>query len=195
MGFVYNTSDSFAKGLTTIAALSISLFAASVYADNATQPPKTTVTLNCEESHHRMENNLLILNHEGPTQQVYILTNISNTPLLLSHPQVDPGAGAGWASELKPGNWSAIAMNLEKFALSCQPNTAGAAFLDCAKVLNVCDMPEASFPRINLGAYWVVEDQPMSTSMAEIKQVGILLPTDNTASHSSKTAPSSNSSQ
>jgi hypothetical protein len=180
MSIFCNTDHSLVKSLAVITGLSISVLAVSAKADTVNPPPpKPTVTLNCEESHHHMANNLLILNNDGPTQQVYILTNISNTPLLLSHPQTDPGAGAGWASDLKPGYWSAIAMNLEKFTLSCQPNVAGAAPLDCAKVLNVCDMPEASFPRLNLGAYWVVENQPMSTSMAEIKKVGILLPTDN----------------
>jgi hypothetical protein len=166
--------------LTTGALFFVPTFYGATKAPAPTQTPapkpQPIVTLDCEEEHHVAQKNWVLLNADGPSQQLYLLHNTSDKTLLLSHYQPDPGANAGWASELKPGHWSVLAMDKEKFALSCQKIDASGEFLNCNRVLNICDMPEASFPRLTLGAYWVTENQKFSGLVTEIRKIGIQIP-------------------
>jgi|GEM_PF-5709059 len=216
-------------------------------AESSAPKEQPVMVLNCEDSHYSISDSFFLLNADGPQQQLYLIQNVSGEPLILSHYQPTPeGASAGWFSELKPNHWSALAMDKEKFVLSCQhassavsagtlpmgdsqggerilplenkpklslgevsnhrkefpegtPDTAAnSALLNCSKVLSICEMPQASFPKLNLGSYWVTENESFSNLVAEIRRIGIHLPdspsqlkTSTTATNTADTPASS----
>lgn len=118
--------------------------------------------------------NLVLKTGAGEEQDLYLLHNISGKPLMLNHPVRNPGASAGWASEIGPGNWSAIAMNIREFELSCAYSGAGEyESAPCAKALEACGFANAVFPSDLTGSFWVSEDQKQDALLGEIKSRGI----------------------
>ncbi len=130
----------------------------------------------CKPSGFEFRNNDLTLNKGAGTEQgLYLFYNNSANDVWLNHPVgKDPGASAGWASNLNTGNWSAFAINKENFTLTCSETEQGAVKkLSCDKVLKVCKFTKPVFKPEETGSYWVSEDKPLSNVLEEIGSRGI----------------------
>lgn len=130
----------------------------------------------CLRSGFEFSDNDLILNTEsGSGQGLYLFYNISDKDMWLNHPLgKDPGASAGWASNINPGNWSAFAVNKGDFVLSCSVMGQGEVQnLTCEKVLTACKFAKPVFKGENTGSYWVSEDKPLEAVLEEVKNRGI----------------------
>ncbi len=169
------TTLQFVKRFTILALLGTALISVNIFAKKETPDPQPILTLNCQQHNYQFTGGDAILNTAGPAQQLYLIHNASDKTLILNHLPKDPGASAGWASELKPNQWSAIAMSEGKFSLNCIIGSTEnyVQNADCHKVLSICDMPHAVFPRLNLGSYWIIENQEFSSVLAGIKKRGI----------------------
>jgi hypothetical protein len=72
-----------------------------------------------------------------------------------------PSVSAGWSSYLRNGNSSAIWVNRKNFNLSCAVIQPGKLeYLDCAKVISICEPKEVVYQSSRKGTYWLVEDKP-----------------------------------
>jgi len=135
----------------------------------------------CMEEGIKFENNNLVLNEGSSSKQsLYLFHNISDKSFWLNHPVTkDPGASAGWASNLSPGNWSALtidgtATDMENFEITCSIIGDGKVdYLDCKKVIETCRFKDPVFNSENTGSYWVAEDKPLNSLLEAIKARGI----------------------
>ncbi len=129
----------------------------------------------CSPSGFEFRGDNLVLNTaSGSEQSLYLFHNISGSDIWLNHPVEDPGASAGWASNLNTGNWSAFAVNKEGFVLSCSEMGQGSVkTLTCEKVLKVCRFENPVFKQGESGSYWVSEDKPLKAVLDETGSRGI----------------------
>jgi len=135
----------------------------------------------CVEDGLKFENSNLVLNKGSSSKQsLYLFHNISDKNFWLNHPVTkDPGASAGWASNLSPGNWSALtidgtAVNMENFEITCSIIGDGKVeYLDCKGVIKTCRFREPVFKADNVGSYWVAENKPLNSLLEAIKGRGI----------------------
>lgn len=114
---------------------------------------------------------------KGSGQSLFVFHNKSEKSFWLNHPVgKDPGASAGWASEVGPGNWSALTLGggSENFAITCSLiGGDGVKYLDCREVLEGCKITDASFKSGNLGSFWVAENMPRQELIEAIRSRGI----------------------
>jgi len=134
----------------------------------------------CLEEGIKFKNNNLLLNIGSSKQSLYLFHNISDKNFLINHPVTkDPGASAGWGSNLSSGNWSALAIDgaaikIENFEITCSIIADGKVdYLDCKNVIKVCRFKEPVFNSENTGSYWVAEDKPPNSLLEVIKGRGI----------------------
>lgn len=160
------------KSISIVAALMLSATSYSGTTQSAMQP-----LLNCNLPQVVIKHQKAYLNKLTPTvlSQVYLIKNTSKNTLLLDHTKADAGAGAGWASQLAPGNWSAIALSQKNFNLNCKTERNGKMQTVSCKALQICQ-PSAKGLTIHSNAnYWVVEDKPWEelTNALRAKGVGL----------------------
>ncbi|MCL4243651.1 MAG: hypothetical protein KJ002_00725 [Candidatus Dadabacteria bacterium] len=129
----------------------------------------------CVESGFRHEDGQVILNPgAGDKESIFLLHNISDGTFQVTHPVKNPGASAGWTSEIGPGRWSAFAAGSEDFRLSCvQPVDGNMKTLPCEKVLAVCGLPNPRMPSDLSGSFWVSEDKELNALLEDVKSRGI----------------------
>ena len=129
----------------------------------------------CVAQGYEFKDNNLVLNESSSKQSLYLFHNISDKSFWLNHPVTkDPGASAGWGSELNTDNWSAIAMNSDKFEINCTIlGTGEVKDLNCKEVVKVCKFEKPVFNTENSGSFWVAEDKPLSNLIDAIKSRGI----------------------
>ena len=112
---------------------------------------------------------------KGKKQQLYLVTNTSKHTIWLTHTKKDPGASAGWASQLAPNQWSALAMDRVGFVFDCTESKPGhEQRVACQDVLAVC-LQSATFPAKLPGAFWVAENLPLDQLLSSVEQRGIVL--------------------
>ena len=102
----------------------------------------------CVESGFRHEDGQVILNPgAGYKEGLFLLHNVSGETFQVTHPVRNPGASAGWASEIGPGRWSAFAAGPGNFALICvKPEAGDMKTLPCEEALKVCGLPNPEMP-------------------------------------------------
>ncbi|MEW6144831.1 MAG: hypothetical protein AB1598_07405 [Thermodesulfobacteriota bacterium] len=130
---------------------------------------------NCTGAGFEYRGDGVILNTEGQSSQsLYLLNNKSESDYWITHPVKDPGASAGWTSDINPGNWSAFTVNIPDFELTCmKTGQSSMETLDCEKVLKVCRITNPVFKPDMSGNYWVSEDKPLGAVLDEIRSRGI----------------------
>ena len=130
---------------------------------------------NCTPAGFEYRGNSIVLNTDTQSSQgLYLLNNTSDSDYWITHPVKDPGASAGWTSDINPGNWSAFTVNIPGFELTCmKTGQSSMETLPCEKVLKVCRISKPSFKPDMSGNYWVSEDKPLGTVLDEIKGRGI----------------------
>ena len=129
----------------------------------------------CVESGFRYEDGQVILNPgAGDKEGLFLLHNVSGGAFQVTHPVKNPGASAGWASEISPGRWSAFAAGSEDFALICvKPEAGDMKKLPCEKVLKVCGLPNPKMPSNLSGSFWAAEDKELNALLEDVKSRGI----------------------
>jgi hypothetical protein len=130
---------------------------------------------NCAAAGLEYRGGSVILNTNSQTTQgLYLLNNKSESDYWITHPVKDPGASAGWTSDINPGNWSAFTANIPNFELTCMKSgQSSMETLDCEKVLSVCRISNPVFKPDMSGNYWVSEDKPQGAVLDEIRSRGI----------------------
>lgn len=109
---------------------------------------------------------------------VVMLHNLSNNDLWITHPaDTDPGAQAGWSSQLNGGKWSALALDETKsFQLSCIESRPGhEQQIPCAGVLAVCKWINITMPEKKSGVFWAGENMDLAPLKAYIERMGFVL--------------------
>ena len=130
---------------------------------------------NCTQTGFEYKDGGVILNTDSKTSQgLYLLNNKSDSDYWITHPVKNPGASAGWTSDINPGNWSAFTVNIPGFELACmKTGQSSMDTLSCEKVLRVCRIQDPVFKPDMSGNYWVSEDKPLQAVLDEIKGRGI----------------------
>lgn len=105
-------------------------------------------------------------------QRVFLLHNTTNGIVMINHQVSNPGASAGWGSEINPNQWSAIVVTQPTFSLVCMayiPPRLG--FINCTNALSICSLPATSQ---TLGTFWLAENQPLPKLLNTLIQRGAL---------------------
>lgn len=132
----------------------------------------------CAEQGITYKESDIVLNIGSESKQsLYLFHNISDKSFWLNHPiGKDPGASAGWASEIGAENWSALTISsgTDNFALNCSLiGDGGVKYINCMDVLKSCKVENAEFASENTGSYWVAENMPLQKLLDAIKNRGV----------------------
>lgn len=137
------------------------------------------VPKNCSTTHISYDQNNIILSSGQTTssEQLFLLQNISQQSLGLNHTKQNPGASAGWASQIQAGHWSALVLPAgnKSFALSCTHLKSPNQNVSCKKRLTACEMTRVGFPKNSSGGYWAAEDLSFSKLKQHLQQRGFQL--------------------
>jgi len=97
---------------------------------------------------------------------VWLIKNIGQTSFWLNHPVKNPGASAGWGSEISPNRYSVLLLNKMPtgFILSCEQFESGKVIpLNCNKVLQVKLLKVIAIPKnFDNSSFWLAENLPYS---------------------------------
>jgi len=111
--------------------------------------------------------------------RIIMIHNLSNAELWITHPMNDdPGAQAGWSSQLGAGRWSALALDSQSkpFKLNCIESKPGhEQQISCRDVLGVCQWPNTVMPEKTSGTFWAGENMDMLPLKAYIERRGFIL--------------------
>jgi hypothetical protein len=119
---------------------------------------------------------VLTLGVKKPT--VILLQNISEGTLWLTHPVKDPGASAGWTSQIQGGKWSAMVLTEKKFILHCTESRPGhEQQIACEGAITACIWKKAKIPNEEKGTFWATEDKSLSDLKAALLARGFTLAT------------------
>lgn len=156
------------------------LFAAMGLAACHTTPPPARSIINppgCRFQDMQWQHDVLVINARGgQKQRLYFFHNLQQQKsILINHDVPFPSASAGWATDLKPDNWTAFAADKNNFTLSCyQKVKQRLVAVDCRSVLQACQMIKARFAVGAGGSYWVSENQKDYPSLQnEVRLRGI----------------------
>ena len=136
---------------------------------------------NCKATGYEFFNNALRLRKKSnePTR-LYLIYNQSGYEVIIDRVKKDPGADAGWATELQPHHWLALLMNDTSFHLTCiRPKDDSKQYQsgNCSQLLKICtyEKIDADTPDKLAGNYWVVENKLLPELFLQIHQRGIII--------------------
>jgi hypothetical protein len=136
--------------------------------------------LHCFAKAYRFVGDKLQLNVSGGKldQKLYLIKNTAASKIWLNHETERVSASAGWATELEPGNWTAIMLAKQPFDIVCVELKPGAEqHISCQATLSVCQMEYAKFSAASKGSYWVAENLSLEKLLDKITRRGISLST------------------
>lgn len=132
----------------------------------------------CTPAAFVVQNNNLILPGVSKKSRVqtYFFQNKSTQGIWIDHPQEkNPGMSAGWASYIRPNNWSALVINKSNFALSCASIQPGkVVYLNCSKVIGVCTPQHIMLTKKVTGNFWLTEDKDWDSFLRALQRRGVL---------------------
>ncbi|HEV2614529.1 MAG TPA: hypothetical protein VGV92_07450 [Gammaproteobacteria bacterium] len=127
-----------------------------------------TVPQSCTNKGFTVDNKQFIFNSdENPVPRIYILHNISQGIVMLSHVKSVIGAGAQ-QSKLDQDKWAIVSVNDNNFSLGCmlyKPPNIG--YVDCPSVVSVCSIPSPS-----LGSFWIAENDTLANVLNKARGRG-----------------------
>jgi hypothetical protein len=116
---------------------------------------------------------ILLVNPPPKTSLVYFFTNHSEKSMFVDHPS-GRGAGAGWSSYLRPGHWSALALNKSNFTIRCSAIEPGKVIsLDCSKMISVCTPKNPTISSPLKGNFWLTEDKKWEAFVKALEGRGV----------------------
>ncbi len=121
---------------------------------------------------------VLLFSQHTSKPRMYVIQNISHSPIWLNHEKKNPSASAGWSSRLFPNRWSAILVTDRNFDLQCefQKKSGGMKAMPCKQRIRVCQFSEFYAKNPLSGGYWVVENVPFRALLSRIGARGFSLP-------------------
>lgn len=133
----------------------------------------TVDSLNCSSKQIYSKNLAIYFNKTKPsTTPIYLIKNTSTLTMMLDRATPSHGAGAGWATTIEPGKWSAIAISQPHFGLKCSAFSKGKAYLTSCSELKVCELPmDKSF--VKDGNFWVAENKTWDDLVATLIKRGM----------------------
>lgn len=132
---------------------------------------QTQFPAHCSPVDFKFSQNNAVLIAKKITSRVYAITNVGKDPVWINHQKQNPGAGAGFASQLYPDHWSALLVNSKNFSMDCHVQQSnGMAVVPCEKVLKLCEFEDIHTSKS--GEFWVVENVPQSQLMQHITARG-----------------------
>jgi hypothetical protein len=140
-------------------------------------PTVFAATPQCIPVSFKLEGKNILL--PGPDHQktsvVYFLQNKSLQSLWIDHPdQKRRGVSAGFASYLRPGNWSAVVLNKKNFSVSCSMIQPGKVEpLDCSKTLSICAAQNITTEKPLEGNFWLTEDKTWESFLHALGKRGV----------------------
>jgi hypothetical protein len=107
-----------------------------------------------------------------------MIHNLSDADLWITHPVSEASANAGWSSRLQAGNWSALALDISSFELSCIESKPGhEQQVPCSGVISICRWP-VTMPKKSPGTYWAGENMALAGLLGHLGTNGFTkLPT------------------
>jgi hypothetical protein len=131
-----------------------------------TQTSNNDITLkNCAKQDIKNQDGNFVLHtgdHKKP--QLYLIRNTSKYIITVDHTKDNPGASAGWASRMHPGNWSAMIISEPNFMIKCSRGLlrGGAKNISCQDLVSVCYYDNFTDKEniASMGTFWLVEDLP-----------------------------------
>lgn len=115
---------------------------------------------------------------QAKKKSLFLIHNIIDNDLWITHPVTDPGASAGWSSRLQSDNWSALVIEKGPFILSCIESRPGhEQQIPCEGTLVVCKWKKVKIPSANTGDFWASEDVSLEALKTAIGGKGFVLPT------------------
>ena len=129
----------------------------------------------CEANGYKFSGKELVLNSGGGENlNLFLIYNVSEGTVYMNHePKDDPGASAGWSTELDAGNWTAVSQSTPEFSFTCGKLVPGKFDeIACIGVLKVCKYKDALFSKGAEGSYWVAENKPLNDLLGAIKTQG-----------------------
>lgn len=166
------------KGLRVLMSVGFMLFSVVALGQEVAPAPVSTkpqlpdekVLSKCSAEGVAFQNNQVIFNADKPTPRIFLIQNTSGGKVLLNHMKADPGAGAGWASSIDKGKWSALVMAQSNFSMGCMlysPPKFG--LIDCKNVVSVCSIPTS----VASSGFWVAENDSLEKIVATAQSRGI----------------------
>lgn len=102
--------------------------------------------------------------------------SIAKNDLWLTHPVTDPGASAGWTSQIQPDNWSALALDKSSFTVTCIESKPGhEQQIPCEGMVAVCQWDKIKIS--DKGTFWAGENKSLAELIAALGARGISVPT------------------
>ena len=106
-----------------------------------------------------------------------LIHNLSEGDLWITHPVADPGASAGFNSQLMAEKWSALVVDKQSFELSCIESKPGhEQQIPCEGQLAVCKWPSVKITSKQIGTYWAAENMNWSDLTTYLGGRGFSLP-------------------
>jgi len=121
--------------------------------------------------------NMILPGTQNPkTSVVYFFQNKSLQSVWIDHPDTKhKGVSAGWASYLRPGNWSALVLNKKNFSINCSQIQPGKVEpLNCSTTLSVCTPQNIKTAEPLNGNYWLVEDKKWDGFLVALRKRKII---------------------
>lgn len=104
------------------------------------------------------------------------MQNLSENNLWLTHPLADPGASAGWTSQLQSEHWSALVVTEASFVLHCTESRPGhEQQIPCEDALMACVWKKVKIPSQAKGTFWAAEDKSLAELKAAVLAAGFKL--------------------
>ncbi|MGB6976675.1 MAG: hypothetical protein WBE18_04380 [Gammaproteobacteria bacterium] len=119
-----------------------------------------TIPPQCAPNHFHFSGDTLLLNVGPPHTRVFVFNNISNQMIWLNHAPKEPGASAGWGSQIAANHWSAILLqsNQQNVVWTCSKSQGNNTIpLSCETVLKICSFDSAKKPEE--GNFWIIENE------------------------------------
>ncbi|MFA5960535.1 MAG: hypothetical protein WC785_08455 [Tatlockia sp.] len=106
-----------------------------------------------------------------------MIHNLSSSDLWITHPVSEPSASAGWSSRIQAGRWSALALDQDKFELSCIESKPGhEQQVPCSGVIAVCSWSNVTLPAQASNTYWAGENMKLTPLLEHLGRRGFELP-------------------
>lgn len=123
-----------------------------------------------------IEGEAVTLHAKKPT--LMLIHSLSKGTLWLTHPVADPGASAGWTSQLDANKWSAFRVNKASFEINCVESSPGhEQQIPCEGAIAICAWSGVKFVgKGQDGNYWVAENMDLNSLPHQIKTRGFSLP-------------------
>lgn len=165
----------------TISILAVLLMGVhSSYAATAAVTPPVTKALsslspNCQSLKLKSQNkNIMLSGSDAATGQIYLIKNHSGTSIWLDHPGKRSATSAGWASYLRPNDWSALYIEKKGFAINCSVIQPGKEEnLDCVQALTICQPQHLTYTATHKGSFWLVEGKSWDELLKGLEKKGV----------------------